>query len=221
MGGLAAGGSGRHFWAGVFFAGVTPPGVVILRRSYSAPVILWAALGCLIGRAVQVYPFSWIVNRCSSSRRLNFPEQHIVWFAGLRGAVAFTCALRFPEAAGHNNRDLFLCTTMVLIGASLIFFGWPTSKVLELLGIAQREDSRIGTTDNPDATDVTRPSKCCFSWTGMMDGNASNQVDKAVQNALMTSDARVACGSARELAAQMSSLRVSNLLGNSTRLWPF
>jgi len=49
------------------------------------------------------------VNRCSTAKALSRPEQHVVWFAGLRGAVAFMCALRFPE-----NKDAQYVTEKVV-----------------------------------------------------------------------------------------------------------
>ena len=37
--------------------------------------------------------------------------QHMLWFSGLRGAVAFSCAHNFPNAHGH--RTLFVATRAV------------------------------------------------------------------------------------------------------------
>merc|ERR1712203_244908 len=74
-------------------------GVFLLRDAYSVSLILWTAFACAIGRAAHVYPCGWAVNCCSSSTPLNLREQHIQWFAGLRGAVAFMCALTFPASS--------------------------------------------------------------------------------------------------------------------------
>merc|ERR1711937_235531 len=50
--------------------------------SDNAKFVLVAAVFCLIGRAIHVYPFSWFFNRCSSCHDLSVREQHMVWYAG-------------------------------------------------------------------------------------------------------------------------------------------
>ena len=59
--------------------------------------------------------------------------QHMLWFSGLRGAVAFSCAHNFPNAHGH--RTLFATTTIMLIIASMYVLGALTVPVLRVLGI--------------------------------------------------------------------------------------
>jgi len=118
-------------------------GVFLLKNKYSPTLICWSFVFILIGRAAHVYPCSWVINRCSGSRRLNFNEQHVLWFAGLRGAIAFMCALSFPERPGYKNRDTILCTTVLIIIVTMLVFGWPTTSVLGLLDIKQRDDSRV------------------------------------------------------------------------------
>jgi len=129
-------------------------GVFLLRNNYSASLILWSTAFCLIGRAMHVYPFSWVINRCSSGHTLNANEQHVVWYAGLRGAIAFMCALSFPQndkTRPAQHRGIFLCTTVVIVGLSLVFLGWPTTAVLRFLNIKKYDDSRIEATENGEA----------------------------------------------------------------------
>ena len=59
--------------------------------------------------------------------------QHMLWFSGLRGAVAFSCAHTFPNA--HDHRTLFATTTIVLIIVSMYVLGALTVPVLTALGI--------------------------------------------------------------------------------------
>jgi sodium/hydrogen exchanger 8 len=59
--------------------------------------------------------------------------QHMLFFSGLRGAVAFACVTSFPN--DHGNRDAFIMTTMVIIFATVFLLGGPTGKVLEALDI--------------------------------------------------------------------------------------
>eukprot|EP00450_Noctiluca_scintillans_P010667 CAMPEP_0194485158 /NCGR_PEP_ID=MMETSP0253-20130528/6253_1 /TAXON_ID=2966 /ORGANISM="Noctiluca scintillans" /LENGTH=657 /DNA_ID=CAMNT_0039325095 /DNA_START=43 /DNA_END=2016 /DNA_ORIENTATION=+ len=124
-------------------------GVFALKRDFSAPVILWTFVACLIGRAVHVYPLTWIVNRTSSGVKLTMNETHVVWFAGLRGAVAFMVALNFPVNQDDHGpdadhiRQLFECTTAVIVGVTIAGFGWPTASVLRCLKIGHPAEEAI------------------------------------------------------------------------------
>jgi solute carrier family 9 (sodium/hydrogen exchanger), member 8 len=86
-----------------------------------------ALLFCLLGRALNIFPLSWIANLCRSrssgmntsgssnylpngsnhdvtgsikGRKISFKMQCVMWFAGLRGAIAFALAMvreRIPQ----------------------------------------------------------------------------------------------------------------------------
>ena len=59
--------------------------------------------------------------------------QHMMWFSGLRGAVAFALASNFPDKYG--NRDQILLTTMMVVLISVFGLGTLTSAVLNCLKI--------------------------------------------------------------------------------------
>mmetsp|Transcript_10625 Transcript_10625/g.23199 ORF Transcript_10625/g.23199 Transcript_10625/m.23199 type:complete len:724 (-) Transcript_10625:92-2263(-) len=118
-------------------------GVFLLSDSYNAAIIIVSLLACLVGRAFQVYPISCIMNSCSTGPKISLREQHVVWFAGLRGAVAFMCALGFPQNDTSKHRSLFLCTTVVIVGVTIVFLGWPTGAVLNCLKIQGSDESQI------------------------------------------------------------------------------
>ena len=58
---------------------------------------------------------------------------HVLWFAGLRGAVAYACVREFPSAYGHD--DAFISATMFIILFTVIIMGGGTEYLLEYLGI--------------------------------------------------------------------------------------
>merc|ERR1712232_1136617 len=143
----------------------------------SMSLILWAMMGCVIGRAVNVYPISNALN-CCSKVKVNMREQHVVWFAGLRGAVAFMCALDFPEGPHSNKRPIVLFTTMIITGVSILVLGWPTGFVLRRLGVTEcsPENARVA---------AERSSECeatCLQRFG-------SRVNDGLRKALMTEQA--------------------------------
>lgn len=63
---------------------------------------------------------------------------HVLWFAGLRGAVAYACVREFPNIYGHD--DEFIAATMFVILFTIIIMGGGTEFLLEYLGIQMGVD---------------------------------------------------------------------------------
>eukprot|EP00529_Nitzschia_sp_RCC80_P003071 CAMPEP_0113474132 /NCGR_PEP_ID=MMETSP0014_2-20120614/18418_1 /TAXON_ID=2857 /ORGANISM="Nitzschia sp." /LENGTH=1116 /DNA_ID=CAMNT_0000366953 /DNA_START=449 /DNA_END=3799 /DNA_ORIENTATION=- /assembly_acc=CAM_ASM_000159 len=59
--------------------------------------------------------------------------QHVLWFAGLRGAVAYACAREFPDVYGH--RDEFIAATMVIVLITIVLMGGLVEDFMTWLGI--------------------------------------------------------------------------------------
>jgi len=146
------------------------------RKHYSHAFVTWALFACIIGRAVHVYALSRIVNhqallkvkkrfregsirgsRDAARKALDAatippPMQHMLFFSGLRGAVAFSCAHIFPNKAGH--RPLFEVTTTTIIIISMYILGATTVPVLRYLKIpthciVERPDSPVMRSSSP------------------------------------------------------------------------
>lgn len=58
---------------------------------------------------------------------------HVLWFAGLRGAVAYACARDFPNLYGNN--DEIVAATMVIVLITIIIMGGFCEQLLSLLDI--------------------------------------------------------------------------------------
>ncbi|MGK3740638.1 MAG: NhaP-type Na+/H+ or K+/H+ antiporter, partial [Bacillariaceae sp.] len=64
---------------------------------------------------------------------------HLLWFAGLRGAVAYACAREFPDVYGH--RDEFTAATMVIVVITIVLMGGATEPLMDRLGIRMNVDN--------------------------------------------------------------------------------
>jgi NhaP-type Na+/H+ or K+/H+ antiporter len=64
---------------------------------------------------------------------------HLLWFAGLRGAVAYACAREFPDVYGH--RDEFIAATMVIVVITIVLMGGATEPLMDRLGIRINVDN--------------------------------------------------------------------------------
>ncbi|GMI07277.1 hypothetical protein TrVE_jg10657 [Triparma verrucosa] len=123
--------------------------------SFHIMFVVFAILLCLVARSLNVYPISFIMNRVlvhkasssvadensnsnKSANVIDLKTQHMLFFSGLRGAVAFACAISFPNKYG--NRDGFIVTTMIIVLVTVFGMGGGTESALEKLGIASNVD---------------------------------------------------------------------------------
>merc|ERR1712176_868628 len=82
---------------------------------------------CFIGRFLNIFPLSCLANYCrgrndqddgiqttdmndGANRRIPFEMQIVLWFAGLRGAIAFALAMNMPGP----NREVYATATLFI-----------------------------------------------------------------------------------------------------------
>jgi monovalent cation:H+ antiporter, CPA1 family len=88
----------------------------------------------LLGRAVAVYPVSFVFLRSRWAIPLN--QQHLMWWGGLRGALALALALALP--ADMPRRDDILISTFAVVAFSVIVQGLTAPLALKALRLAPR-----------------------------------------------------------------------------------
>jgi len=65
---------------------------------------------------------------------------HVLWFAGLRGAVAYACATDFPDVYGHD--DEITAATMFIVLVTVVLMGGGTELLLHFLQIKMNVDEK-------------------------------------------------------------------------------
>ncbi|CAH3157764.1 unnamed protein product [Pocillopora meandrina] len=88
-------------------------------------------LAMTLGRLLNVYPLSFLLNM-GRHRKISYKFQHMMVFAGLRGAVAFALAMRNTESV---PRQMMLTSVLTVVFVTVIFNGSATTWVLSLLKI--------------------------------------------------------------------------------------
>eukprot|EP00501_MAST-03F_sp_TOSAG23-6_P000519 GSMAST32.ASY1.ANO1.533.1 assembled CDS len=78
----------------------------------------------------HIYPMSFILNKCTS-RSIAKNQQHMLWFSGLRGAIAYALAMNFPS----EHKDYVISTTIIIVFVTVVFFGGATDFLLNWLRI--------------------------------------------------------------------------------------
>jgi sodium/hydrogen exchanger 8 len=73
-----------------------------------------------------------------ADKKITTNMMHVLWVAGLRGAVAYACARKFPDIFGHN--DEFVAATMVIVLVTVTLMGGATEPLLQHLQIEMNVD---------------------------------------------------------------------------------
>ncbi|XP_044032229.1 sodium/hydrogen exchanger 9-like isoform X2 [Siniperca chuatsi] len=109
---------------------------------FKALFISGAFLSIFISRACNIYPLSFLLNL---GRTAKIPRtlQHFMMFAGLRGAVAFSLALR--DTSTEVRRTIFT-TTLLLVVFTIWVLGTAVDPMLRCLDIGVGVDAD----ENPD-----------------------------------------------------------------------
>jgi len=102
------------------------------RQNFAAvwlPAIL-AILLVTFGRAAAVYPCCALFAR--SRRRVTAAHQHVLFWGGMRGALALALAVALPQAA--PEREFIITISFAVVAFSVFVQGLTMTRVLRLLG---------------------------------------------------------------------------------------
>lgn len=96
-------------------------------------------VGILGARALNVYPLTAAVNAVRKHNR-RIPQTHrfMLWFSGLRGAIAFALSLEAIRDVGEEQGRIFLTTTLFVVLFTVIFIGGATSTIVERMDLGAK-----------------------------------------------------------------------------------
>eukprot|EP00111_Clytia_hemisphaerica_P023317 TCONS_00068622-protein len=106
------------------------------QHNWDPGFIAWCFLAIAVSRFLNIYPLSFLMN-LKRSKKIPLNFQHMLFFAGLRGAVAFALAIRNTES---GQRKLMLTSVLVIAIVTVIFNGGLTTQALLKLGIRVNVD---------------------------------------------------------------------------------
>eukprot|EP01012_Entosiphon_sulcatum_P046183 TRINITY_DN6193_c0_g1_i1.p1 TRINITY_DN6193_c0_g1~~TRINITY_DN6193_c0_g1_i1.p1 ORF type:complete len:611 (+),score=118.40 TRINITY_DN6193_c0_g1_i1:25-1833(+) len=103
------------------------------QHDFHAGFVCFSLVACVVGRALNIFPLSIIANKYRTTKICR-SHQLIMWFSGLRGAIAFTLALALPSSGEHLavHRKL-VTTTLFIVIFTIVFMGGGTIPLLALL----------------------------------------------------------------------------------------
>jgi len=93
----------------------------------------------LVGRACHVFPIAWLINRIRTTP-IDKKMQLMLWFAGMRGAIAFALTFQVPCDNGKptcHAQEVLMTTTVGIVLITTIVMGTMMEIVAEKLEIAE------------------------------------------------------------------------------------
>uniref|UniRef100_A0A803U1M3 Sodium/hydrogen exchanger n=1 Tax=Anolis carolinensis TaxID=28377 RepID=A0A803U1M3_ANOCA len=98
---------------------------------FNPTFVVGAFLAVFLGRAANIYPLSFLLN-LGRRNKIGTNFQHMMMFAGLRGAMAFALAIR--DTATYARQMMF-STTLLIVFFTVWVFGGGTTPMLSCLHI--------------------------------------------------------------------------------------
>lgn len=104
--------------------------IATIKLCFEWSLIVWTVVLCLIGRALHVFPICFVLNKFKK-KKFSPQIQLAIWFAGLRGAIAFSLSLNLTFA----NTQYIRTATILFVHFTLFCMGTGTLPLLKVLGI--------------------------------------------------------------------------------------
>jgi len=101
-------------------------------------LIALSMVSILVARALSVFPLIALAN-CGRKRKIPWREQFVIWFAGLRGAIAFALALSYDG----GSKGLIRATTMFTVVFTTLVLGMATAPLLNWLGLSEHAQQEV------------------------------------------------------------------------------
>merc|ERR1712080_82600 len=97
---------------------------------FELALIIWSIVFILLGRALNIFPLSYVCNRFRS-HQITKKMMTIMWFSGLRGAIAYALSLHLEFK--EETRKVLVTTTLVVVLFTTIILGGGTMPLVKYL----------------------------------------------------------------------------------------
>ncbi|CAB3368720.1 Hypothetical predicted protein [Cloeon dipterum] len=129
------------------------------KHHFDVGFIVAAFFCAFLGRAANIYPLSFLLN-LGRKPKISYNFQHMLFFSGLRGAMAFALAIR--NTVSEARQSMLTATSLVVI-VTVIIFGGSTMQLLTWFNIPVGVEEEVemlqysGVRSVYDSTEQTAP----------------------------------------------------------------
>jgi sodium/hydrogen exchanger 8 len=136
--------------------------VFTITTSFSIGLIIWSLILILIGRAANIFPLSFLVNRFRAVK-ISPRMQFVMWFSGLRGAIAYALALNLQESVGEfasaETIRVLDTATLIIVLFTIVCLGASTLPLLKFLSKGSAVDEVTLSKTEDQGAAVTYPEE--------------------------------------------------------------
>eukprot|EP01135_Chromosphaera_perkinsii_P003040 Nk52_evm22s233 gene=Nk52_evmTU22s233 len=86
----------------------------------------------LLSRGCAILPISYVLNLTRKQDKIPQSHQMMMWWVGLRGAIAFALAM---ENTTSEGKQIIMTAALVIVIVTMLVFGGTTASMMEVLGI--------------------------------------------------------------------------------------
>lgn len=104
-------------------------------------LVIWSIILCLIGRACNIFPLAYMVNKFREHKITN-KMQFVMWFSGLRGAISYALSLHLGFSS-EESRRVMITTTLIIVLFTTLVFGGSTMPLLKYLQPGKKSNKRL------------------------------------------------------------------------------
>ena len=128
----------HHFWEYMAFVATALIFLMVGMRVnlaelwLSADILVWVVAGMLLSRAIVIYTMMPLSNRIPGIEPTGMDYQHVMFWGGLRGAIALAIVLSLPDFSLH---DQFIALAMGAVLFTLLVQGLSIEWLVGRLGL--------------------------------------------------------------------------------------
>jgi solute carrier family 9 (sodium/hydrogen exchanger), member 8 len=124
------------------------------KHIFKPSLVISSIVMCLVGRACNIFPLAYLVNYFRQ-HKITKKMQFIMWFSGLRGAIAFALSLNLNiESEVHN---VIVTSTLILVLFTTIVLGGSTMPLMNYLNA-----NKSSTSERNNRKEATKDKKIIF-----------------------------------------------------------
>jgi len=109
------------------------------KHIFKPSLVIASIVMCLISRACNIFPLSIMLNYFRE-HKITKKMQFIMWFSGLRGAIAFALSLNLPIT--NEDRHVIVTTTLILVLFTTLVLGGSTLPLMKFLNADKNNRKR-------------------------------------------------------------------------------
>lgn len=118
--------------------------------------LIWTIILILLGRALNIYPISWFLNHFRETR-ISRKMQFVMWFSGLRGAIAYAVSLHL-DVEDSDQRRTIITTSLCVVLFTILVLGGSTYPLVKWMRVSQSHFTLSKTEEYGSAIDSEVPT---------------------------------------------------------------